>query len=294
MVDTMSKQAHTKESIIQTLQNVAARLEKKALSKRDIQPHVPMSSVRYHFGSIGKALEAAGLEVPSRDFSALVKRKQLNDDQLFASVFDVEQKTGGEPTFADYRANGGPFSSKPFKARFGGWETTLAHYRKWKSDRGTAPTPSANRGVEAHKDNGQSPRAPASVPAHVPHGEIVARSRKAPQLFGEPINFRGLQHAPINEQGVVYLFGMVSRELGFSVESLQQGFPDCEGKYQYDKSRKLWAKARIEFEFRASNFREHCHDENGCDVIVCWENDWPGCPLRVVELRSEIERLSSK
>jgi hypothetical protein len=87
---------------------------------------------------------------------------------------------------------------------------------------------------------------------------------------------------------------MVSRELGFSVEALQQGFPDCEGKYLHDKSRKLWAKARIEFEFRASNFREHCHDPNECDVIVCWENDWLDCPLRVIELKSEIMRLPSR
>ncbi|MBX9788237.1 MAG: hypothetical protein K2Y37_04935 [Pirellulales bacterium] len=40
-----------------------------------------------------------------------------------------------------------------------------------------------------------------------------------------------MRHAPINEQGVVYLFGMVSRELGFYIEAIQQGFPDCEGKY---------------------------------------------------------------
>jgi hypothetical protein len=87
---------------------------------------------------------------------------------------------------------------------------------------------------------------------------------------------------------------MVSRELGFSVEALQQGFPDCEGKYLHDKSRQLWAKARVEFEFKASNFREHGHDDNECDVIVCWENNWPDCPLRVVELRSEIMRLPSR
>ena len=35
-----------------------------------------------------------------------------------------------------------------------------------------------------------------------------------------------LQHAPINEQGVVYLFGMVSHELGFLVEAVQTGFQE--------------------------------------------------------------------
>ncbi len=69
------------------------------------------------------------------------------------------------------------------------------------------------------------------------------------------MDFRGLRNAPINEQGVVYLFGMVSRELGFMVESLSQGFPDCEAKYLRDSKRGLWGRARIEFEFRSSGFQ---------------------------------------
>lgn len=115
-----------------------------------------------------------------------------------------------------------------------------------------------------------------------------------PQLYGEPIDFRGLRHAPINEQGVVYLFGMVSRELGFYVEAIQQGFPDCEGKYLHDPSKNLWAKARIEFEFRASGFREHGHDAEQCDFIVCWINDWQECPITVIELRREISKLPQR
>jgi hypothetical protein len=121
----------------------------------------------------------------------------------------------------------------------------------------------------------------------------LARSTGNPaQLYGEPIDFRGLRHAPINEQGVVYLFGMVSRELGFYIEAIQQGFPDCEGKYLFDAKKNLWAKARIEFEFKASNFQEHGHDPNQCDFIVCWINDWPECPITVIELRKEILKLS--
>jgi hypothetical protein len=90
---------------------------------------------------------------------------------------------------------------------------------------------------------------------------------------------------------VIYLFGMVSQELGFKVEALQQGFPDCEGKYLHNPKKKLWAKARVEFEFRASSFKDHGHDAGQCDFIVCWENDWPDCPVTVVELSKEILRL---
>ena len=120
------------------------------------------------------------------------------------------------------------------------------------------------------------------------------KGKQPMQLFGELLEFRGLRHAPINEQGVVYLFGMVSRELGFSIESLQQGFPDCEGKHLHDPKKQLWAKARIEFEYRASSFKDHGHNEQECDFIVCRINDWPDCPIDVIELRTEIQKLSSR
>jgi len=72
--------------------------------------------------------------------------------------------------------------------------------------------------------------------------------------YGGFLNFRGLQHAPINEQGVVFLFGVIARELGYVVESVATGFPDCEAKRQVSKSRDTWERVRIEFEFRSRNF----------------------------------------
>jgi hypothetical protein len=111
------------------------------------------------------------------------------------------------------------------------------------------------------------------------------------RLLGEFINFRGLKHTPVNEQGVVFLFGMVALELGYVVEIVRTGFPDCEAKRRVGKDR--WEKIRIEFEFRSRNFLGHGHDKNDCDVIVCWENDWPDCPLEVLELSAIIEDLDS-
>jgi hypothetical protein len=28
-----------------------------------------------------------------------------------------------------------------------------------------------------------------------------------------------------------------------------------------------------------------------CDIIVCWEHDWPDCPIEVIELRDVIRKL---
>ena len=109
--------------------------------------------------------------------------------------------------------------------------------------------------------------------------------------FGELIDFRGLRHAPINENGVIYLFGMVSHEIGFLVEAVHAAFPDCEAKRHIGKNR--YQRVRIKFEYKSSNFKSHGYDPAGADMIVCWIHDWPDCPLEVLELKSAIDKLES-
>lgn len=110
--------------------------------------------------------------------------------------------------------------------------------------------------------------------------------------YGNPIDFRGLRHEPVNENGVVFLFGIVARELGYLIEAVQAGFPDCEAKRQIGPNK--WQRVRIEFEFESRNFREHGHAQDGCDIIVCWRHNWAECPsnLEVVELASVIQSLA--
>jgi hypothetical protein len=110
-------------------------------------------------------------------------------------------------------------------------------------------------------------------------------------IYGQPMDFRGLRHEPVNEQGVVLLFGMVAKELGYTVEAVQSGFPDCEAKRQIAPQR--WQRVHLEFEFESRNFRDHGHSLTGCDVIVCWRHNWPDCPrhLEILELSSLIKSL---
>lgn len=104
--------------------------------------------------------------------------------------------------------------------------------------------------------------------------------------YGRPLTASAVACAPINELGVVCLFGAMAAELGFFVLRVRAGFPDCEALRKAEGDR--WERVRVEFEFKSGNFARHGHDARGCDVIVCWEHDWPGCPLEVVELRSKV------
>lgn len=109
--------------------------------------------------------------------------------------------------------------------------------------------------------------------------------------MGPPLMLHGLACEPVNEAGVVFLFGMVAHRLGFWVESLQMAYPDCEAKLEVEPGR--WQHVHIEFEFESRHFRAHRHDEKKCDILVCWRHNWKGCPkeMQVVELRRILGRL---
>ena len=140
--------------------------------------------------------------------------------------------------------------------------------------------------IEGRAGTRRSPQAPLVEEPAVDRPCAAPTKRR---VFGPPLNFRELRHEPINESGVIYLFGMVAGELGFLVESIAAGFPDCDAKRTTRGG--FYERVKIEFEYRASNFRLHGHDASQCDLVVCWENDWPACPIDVLELRQEIQRL---
>lgn len=109
-------------------------------------------------------------------------------------------------------------------------------------------------------------------------------------VVGDLINFRGLVYAPMNENGVIYLFGKVTEDLHMYIEEIKPGFPDCIARRFTGKG---WERIRVEFEFKSSNFKQHGHDSSQCDVIVCWEDDWKDCPIEVIELHSSIEDMEN-
>lgn len=113
--------------------------------------------------------------------------------------------------------------------------------------------------------------------------------------FGEALmNFPDLHRAPINEMGVVFLFGVVSKRLGFEVEAVHAAFPDCVAKRLVDPARKRWKQVAIEFEFRSRNFVNHGHNTEHCDLIVCWIHDWPECPIDVISLKDQIDEWGTR
>lgn len=108
--------------------------------------------------------------------------------------------------------------------------------------------------------------------------------------IGEPLDFEGLTNAPVDENGVIFLFGKLHERMGIRIRAIKKGFPDALGEVPIKN--KLYQRT-IEFEYKSSNFPSHHKkkDWDKCDIIVCWEHDWKNCPknIFVIELKKEIK-----
>ena len=260
-----------REEVITELRRVASLLGKKTLAQREFNRHgkVALNSVKRTFGSWSKAIEAAVLE------TGLNPYPKLSDDQLAAEFSRVQELLGKVPSGNEFEANG-QFSVKPYKDRFGRWSKAVEHYARTVATTSQAKT--NYLGPTVH-----------TKPIIEKVQELTSAVGK--RVFGPPLDFRNLRHEPVNEQGVVLLFGMIARDLGFLVEAIATGYPDCSAKR---KVRGGYITVNIEFEFKSGNFREHGHEPSQCDLIVCWEHDWPECPVEVLELKSKLRELDSR
>jgi hypothetical protein len=203
---------------------------------------------------------------------------------------EIVRKNRQIPTRDQYRREG-RFSPRSFEKHFGPWSAIPAKFKQFAQEKAEWADVIALLPVATSKRIGASASTRASFGQ--PTAGILNK-QKYPKLsdrpaYGNPIDFRGLRHEPVNEQGVVFLFGMVAKELGYMVEVVQTGYPDCEAKRQVEGGR--WQRVKIEFEFESRGF---CHAPDGCDVIVCWRHNWPNCPenIEVIELSTVIKSLA--
>jgi len=272
----------SREALVAEAQAIARRLGVDTLRRKEFAKESIYSLEQVYKlfpdGGWREFLEAARLRV---DF----QNTPTQDDALLEEFHRVVKELGNIPTKRQL-GDRGEWSSSLYQKRFGGLSNTLKRYRVWLE---TNHPNALELGLIDTKSKHEVITPKLLDPVSTGSQQWIKGSGT---VYGAPISFRGLRHAPINEQGVVYLFGMVSEELGLIVEAVQSAYPDCEAKRCVDNKKNRWQRVRIEFEFRSSNFVEHGHNPNDCDMIVCWEHDWADCPLEVVELRTVIDQLN--
>ena len=240
-----------------------------------------------HFPSWREAVRAAGLDPHSTNVT-------LDPSILLEDWGILVRRIRRIPTRDQYKREGN-YSSGTFEKKFGPWSTIPSHFKKfaelhqeWADVIALLPSEVGRIRPEISI---YKPEISTSTPIVIKQPYCKFDDRPT---YGNPIDFRGLRHEPVNENGVVFLFGMVARELGYLVEAVQAGYPDCEAKRQISAGK--WQRVRIEFEYESRNFRDHGHSPDGCDLIVCWRHNWAECPasLEVVELCNIIRTLASE
>ena len=224
-----------------------------------------------HFGTYTRALRACDLERVSGG-------NKLPLEKLFLDWARVVREVKRIPSKADYETMG-KHSITPLRARFGSWGQVPRYLRRYMEEQGLTEewkdVMALIRAYEQGQDGMEMPPTPECE-------QQKPRVMTDRPVYGPLIRPCPMIHGPINENGVLYLFGTVSDRLGFVVTLIQGAFPDCYAMRLVDVDR--WQPVRIEFEYESRNFLRHMHDPSGCDIIVCWKHNWPECPLEVIEL----------
>jgi len=283
----MSKSFPEKQEILDAARTAAKTLGHSP-SRSDFKRISGISEyhILQHFSSYREFIRAAGLEPD-------VTNVKLNPDDLLQDWGEVVRKLREIPTLSRYTREG-KYSSKSFQKYLGTWAVIPSKFRDFAQSKPEWIDVVALLPVNLPKPKvAQTSRTSDAVHPESSSPKTVSQRHytklEGRQTYGAPIDFRGLRHEPVNEQGVVFLFGMIAKELGYMVEAVQTGYPDCEAKRQVEGAR--WQRVRIEFEFESRNFD---HPPDGCDVIVCWRHNWPNCSenIEVVELSTVIKSLA--
>jgi hypothetical protein len=263
----------SEDACICEMRKIADLLGTKVLSKQAFQKHASFSSytVLKRFGSWARALEAAGLqrnenhhdEIPLPVLAAdfLKAAAQLRRIPTVRSV--VRRSAHGLNSFTRKWQGYDNFKKLAIKHLLSGGEIPDGELKSLLE-------------AEARRFDPKS---------------LDTAQGTAPFHSGRTLGFRAFAFVPTYEQEVVAIFAAVAEELGFEILSQRVAFPDCLARRRLTGPRNRFADCRIEFELFSRDFVTHGHAVTGCELIVCWEHNWPESPIEVLEMQSPIRKL---
>ena len=268
----------TKEEVMTAIQECTANLgHVPSYNELERLTKVRKRAISTNFGSYSGALNACGLQREGAGY-------EVSPMPLFLDWASLARRLGKVPSIGEYGLHG-RYSVRPL----------LRCYRAWRHVPAGMVEFAKKEGLEGewkdvidiitrhqeHKGRWGWMSAPANATV------TDARLWTDRPVYGTPFLTSSLAHAPMNESGVIFLFGTMARELGFMVTRIQTEFPDCEAMWELEPGK--WQRVRIEFEYESRNFLAHMHPVRECDLIVCWNHNWKDCPLRVLELKSKMK-----
>ncbi len=254
------------EEILADLQRVAG--QSNALTQARYQKHGRFSvhHVTKTCGYWNKALQRAGCRISHQVWSKA---------DCLLGIKAVWDRLGRQPRYGEYKELGpqlGQPAISTVEAHHGTWSEALSAF-----EASSVAETSSETVVTGDGSPNEEPDQP-SKPSHP---------------CGEPLGYGTMVYAPVNELGVLVLFSMLAKDMGFVIEAIGSAFPDCLARRRDPRSGRH-LRVLIEIEFKSSRFVRHDHPTDGCNMIVCWEHDWADCPphIEVISLREFLKTRS--
>jgi hypothetical protein len=231
-----------KEEIIAAIRKCAKELGRTpSLGELTERAHISTRTIRKLFVNYGMAVRASGMEPPRGAPTPL--------EDLFKDWAGVVRKLEKVPTMFEYERESA-YSSKPLVSRFKGWRQVpqaMLAYAERNNQQGEWSdvlelAKATGEGTWLANSTGMSTSGPRGT------GKILTDR----PTFGPPMMPSGMLCGPENENGVLFLFGMVAWQLGFAVKKVQQAFPDVIALRKIDEQ--TWQEVKIELSRRAGIF----------------------------------------
>ncbi|HEY2391317.1 MAG TPA: hypothetical protein VGK22_09090 [Candidatus Angelobacter sp.] len=267
----------TKAEIITALKECAEKLGRAPnITEFHEETKISKYEIRKTFGTHTRLLDESGLQCGGSGY-------RIGLRELFLDWAQMVRSLGKVPTMVEYEQMG-KYSIRPLMTRYQGWGHVPAGMRECARQEGLESEWGDVMQIIAAWQRAKG----ALVGKSSGQGTRTLKATFSPDLpsYGQPLLQSPLAFAPMNELGVILMFGSMARGLGFVILRVQAGFPDCEAMREVETNR--WQRVRIEFEYESRNFLTHMHSPADCDLIVCWNDNWPECPVEVLELRGMI------
>src|SRR5579859_479740 len=271
----------SKEEIITAIRECAQQLghsPNKAELKR--LAGVDTYDLRKCFGSYTLAMREAGIKARTTSRMPL--------DLLFKDWAGVARKLAKLPTISEYESLG-KYTMGPFLRQFRKWTNVPRGFQEYAERTGLA----AEWGDVMELIR-------ASCEVKIAQDETAGEWHAVPgtntlvfpdqPMYGAPLGLPFMAFAPLSELAVVFMCGAMAMKLGFTMLRMPGTFPDAEAMRSTDGKR--CQLVRVEFELESRNFLRHAHDPKKCDLIICWEHNWPECPLPVLELKTLVKQMT--
>ena len=119
-----------KQEIIQEIIRISNKISPKPITQSIFarESDIPVSRLRYYFGSFNKAIKASGLK-PNKPSVNVSGYRSIPDEDLFSAIGDLWKRFGRRPSESLMNSSGN-FSIRPYQRRWGKFSKAVDEYVK--------------------------------------------------------------------------------------------------------------------------------------------------------------------